>query len=119
MSKQQIIRFLLNNKPHEIDFGKHDSIKPSTTLLNYLRSYPNLKGTKEGCAEGDCGACTVVVATVNDGKLVYKAVNSCLVFLPWVHGKHVITVEGLATKNQLHPVQQQLIDLMQRTAHKL
>lgn len=111
MSKQQFIRFLLNGKPHEIDFGKHDSVKPSTTLLNYLRSHPNLKGTKEGCAEGDCGACTVVVATLNDEKLVYKAINSCLVFLPWVHGKHVITVEGLATQNQLHPVQQQLIDL--------
>lgn len=111
MSKQQIIRFLLNGKPQEIDFGKHHIFKPSTTLLNYLRAYPNLKGTKEGCAEGDCGACTVVVASLYGDKLIYKAVNSCLVFMPWVHGKHIITVEGLAIQNQLHPVQQQLIDL--------
>ena len=70
---------------------------------------------KEGCAEGDCGACTVVIAEVNDeNKLVYKVVDSCLVFLPMIHGKQLITVENLAVienkQTKLHPVQQAMLE---------
>jgi len=106
------IQFILDNKIVTVQFG--DKYNPTTTLLNYLRSLPNHKGVKEGCAEGDCGACTVVIADIIDGKIVYKAVNSCLVFLPAIHGKQVITVENLAESNgkelRLHPVQKALVE---------
>ncbi len=111
--KTNTIQFILDNKIITVDFDK-EPLKPTTTLLNYLRSLPNHKGVKEGCAEGDCGACTVVLAEQQNGKIIYKAVNSCLVFLPMIHGKQVITVENLAKRNgkevRLHPVQVALIE---------
>jgi xanthine dehydrogenase small subunit len=111
---QRTVRFVLDDKIVEIDFSKI-GLKPSMTLLNYLRSGPLHKGVKEGCAEGDCGACTIVVAEPGDkGKLIYKALDSCLVFLPMIHGKQIITVENLAlsgkTGNILHPVQQMMVE---------
>lgn len=109
------LKFVLDNKIVEIDFSEHQDFKPSVTVLNYLRGLENHKGVKEGCAEGDCGACTVVVAEKEtDGRLRYKAVDSCLMFLPALHGKQLITVENLAIhkegKTFLHPVQQAMID---------
>ncbi len=103
------INFLHNNETVSIDFEKTD-FRPSTTVLNYLRRHPQFRGTKEGCAEGDCGACTIVVAEAVGNKLKYKAVDSCLLFLPALHGKQLITVENLATDAQLHPVQQAMVD---------
>ncbi|OQA01763.1 MAG: 4-hydroxybenzoyl-CoA reductase subunit gamma [Bacteroidetes bacterium ADurb.Bin408] len=107
------IRFILDGKITEIDFEK-EGLSPTQTLLHYLRSLPGHKGTKEGCGEGDCGACTVVLGELINDKIVYKAVDSCLIFLPMVHGKQVITIENLAThktgKTILHPVQQAVID---------
>jgi len=80
---------------------------PTTTLLQWLRETRGLTGTKEGCNEGDCGACSVVVT---DDKGM-KALNACILFLPQLHGKAVRTVEGLAaTDGTLHPVQQSMID---------
>jgi xanthine dehydrogenase small subunit len=109
------IRFVLDGKIVEVDFTKDPLLKPSTTVLNYLRSLPGHKGVKEGCGEGDCGACTVVIAERNaDGKLVYKAVDSCLLFLPMIHGKQLITVENLALEKNgeklLHPVQKNMVE---------
>ncbi|MFW5708462.1 MAG: xanthine dehydrogenase small subunit [Bacteroidota bacterium] len=108
------VRFLLDGKEHTIVFDGNNPLKPSTTLLNYLRSLEGHKGVKEGCAEGDCGACTVVVATPGEkGKLKYTALDSCLVFLPMIHGKQVITVENLKDDSygpaKLHPVQDLMI----------
>ncbi|MEI7660905.1 MAG: xanthine dehydrogenase molybdopterin binding subunit [Bacteroidota bacterium] len=109
------IRFVLDGHPVEIDFPGTHGLKPTTTVLNYLRSLPGHKGVKEGCAEGDCGACTVVVAEPGQNDcLVYHTVDSCLVFLSMIHGKQLITVENLARvehgRKILHPVQQMMVE---------
>ena len=108
------IRFILDNRLVEIAFSETGKLKPTTTVLNYLRSLPGHKGVKEGCGEGDCGACTVVIATAAaDGRLVYSAIDSCLFFLPMIHGKQLITVENLAYIKEheqiLHPVQEIMV----------
>ena len=74
------------------------------------------KGTKEGCGEGDCGACTVVLARLRDGRLIYEAVNACMLLLGQVDGAELITVEDLAEGGELHPVQQAMVDNMARNA---
>jgi xanthine dehydrogenase small subunit len=84
---------------------------PTATVLNYLRYKKHLTGAKEGCAEGDCGACTVAVGEWDGGTVRYRAVNSCIQFLPMLHGKAVVTVEGLKGPNgALHPCQQAIVD---------
>ncbi|MFO1325361.1 MAG: xanthine dehydrogenase small subunit [Burkholderiales bacterium] len=103
------IRFLLNGEPVEVT-----DAAPQTTLLEYLRDHLRLTGTKEGCAEGDCGACTVVLAeptaTVSPG-LAWKPINACIRLLPSVAGRAVFTVESLkAADGSLHPVQRALVD---------
>lgn len=105
------ITFLLDGHPVEIDFSREKSIRPTTTVLNYLRSLPGHRGVKEGCAEGDCGACTVAIAEPSgDGALRYRAVDSCLLFLPMIDGKQLISVENLRSpEGTLHPVQEAMI----------
>ncbi|MDD1779766.1 xanthine dehydrogenase small subunit [Enterovibrio sp. ZSDZ35] len=100
-----MIRFLLNQNLQE-----ETNVSPNLTVLNYLREHVRKTGTKEGCGSGDCGACTVVLGEVVDGKLEYRSVNSCLTFVSALHGKQLITVEDLRTKNALHPVQQAVVD---------
>lgn len=96
------ISFHLNGSPVHLS-----DISPTTTLLDWLRETRHLSGTKEGCNEGDCGACTVMISD-EDGS---RALNGCILFLPQVQGKHVTTVEGLSSSDgQLHPVQQSMID---------
>jgi xanthine dehydrogenase small subunit len=98
------LRFCLNG-----DWVEVSGVSPTLTLLRYLRDVRGLAGTKEGCAEGDCGACTVaVVETAPSGEQVFRAVNACLVLLPMVQGKHVFTVEALkdTSSGQHHPAQE-------------
>ena len=85
-----------------------DQVSPNTTLLQFLRNELDQTGTKEGCAEGDCGACTVAILDAD--KKSYRAINSCLVLLPMVHGKEVVTVEGLQEPDDYHPVQDSLVE---------
>ncbi len=96
------VSFALNGSPVTL----HD-ISPTTTLLDWLREDRGLTGTKEGCNEGDCGACTVMISDENGS----RALNGCILFLPQVNGKRVTTVEGLgAPDGSLHPAQQAMID---------
>lgn len=101
------IRLVLNGE--RVDIA---GLPPQTTLLAWLREHRALPGTKEGCAEGDCGACTVVVAeSRGDGSLGWKPVNACIRLLPSLDGKAVFTVESLrAPGGALHPVQQALVE---------
>ncbi|WP_319518926.1 xanthine dehydrogenase small subunit [uncultured Martelella sp.] len=101
------IRFILNDR--EV---MRDRFSPSETLLDYLRLERRLTGSKEGCAEGDCGACTVLVGRLTRGRLVYETVNSCIRFTASLNATHVVTVEHLAAKDgALHPVQQAMVDM--------
>ena len=100
------IRFILNG-----DDVVLSEVAPDETLLDYLRLRRSLIGTKEGCAEGDCGACTVLVGRLFAGKLIYESVNACIRFLGSLDGCHVVTVEHLAARDgRLHPVQQAMVD---------
>ena len=98
------IEFRLNGKAVRVD-----SVSPNTTLLEWLRTN-GLTGSKEGCAEGDCGACSVAMADRDArGKRCYRAINSCLVPLPLMAGRDIITVEGVAN-GALHPVQCAMVE---------
>jgi len=100
------IRFLLGSEPIVLA-----GIDPCMTLLDYLRFKAGLVGTKEGCNEGDCGACTVVRVRSVDGVLRYEAITSCIQFMGALHGCQILTVEHLADANgALHPVQRALVD---------
>ena len=98
------VRFLLGSQPTEVELAD-----PNLTLLDYLRTSARLTGTKEGCAEGDCGACTVLIGEVHDQGLRYLPANACIVLLGMVDSKQVLTVEHLA-REEIHPVQQAMAD---------
>jgi xanthine dehydrogenase small subunit len=101
------IRFLLGRKPVEIS-----GVDPTTTVLEWLRGDAHRCGTKEGCAEGDCGACTVVLVERGaDGAPAARSVNSCIQFLPTLDGKQLLTVEDLKAEDGTpHPVQTAMVD---------
>ncbi|MDI6741085.1 MAG: FAD binding domain-containing protein, partial [Candidatus Edwardsbacteria bacterium] len=111
------ISFFLNDRAVSAD------IFPDDTALKILRARFGLTGTKEGCNEGDCGACTIAIGEMGNGstampgavltingKWEYRAYTSCLLPAARLHGKHVITIEGLAEKDRLHPIQQAMLD---------
>ena len=100
-----MIKFLLNDV--ESQFNPKD---PHGSVLDYLRETLQQKGTKEGCASGDCGACTVVMGEVVDGGMQYRAINACITPMASFHGKQLITVEHLKQGEILHPVQQTMVD---------
>ena len=100
------IRFLLGDEAVELR-----NIDSTMTVLDWLRLGKGRCGSKEGCAEGDCGACTVVIARPESGRLLYRAVNGCILFLPMLDGCQLLTVEDLkGPDGALHPVQQALVD---------
>jgi len=100
------IRFHYRGAVHEVQ-----GVQPTQTILQHLREDLHCTGTKEGCAEGDCGACTVVIGSLEGGKLELKAVNSCIQFTPTLDGKALFTVEDLQQPDgRLHPVQQALAE---------
>ena len=101
------LTFILNGKTQRVD-----NIAGDMTLLKWLRDQKSLVGSKEGCAEGDCGACTVAIVKTDDsGNLIWRSVNACIVFMGMLEGCAVITVEGLNGPNsELHPCQKALID---------
>ena len=100
------IRFLLNGE--EITLK---DVAPDLTLLDWLRLERRLRGSKEGCAEGDCGACTVLVGRLSGDEIIYDSVTACIRFVGSLHGTHVVTIEHLRGENgALHPVQQAMVD---------
>ncbi len=99
-----IVKFIYKNKIVEIE-------NPDTneTILNYVRTKLKKTGTKEGCSEGGCGACTIVIGELEKNNIKYKAINSCIAFLPSLEGKQLILVEDLIYKSELHPVQKAMV----------
>ena len=96
---------------HEDQIIEIENPNPNETLLNYIRTKLKKTGTKEGCAEGGCGACTIVLGELKNNKINYKAINSCITFLPMLQGKQLILVEDLVSKDGLlHPVQQAMVN---------
>ncbi|QHF27752.1 xanthine dehydrogenase small subunit [Pseudomonas sp. R32] len=105
-----MIQFLLNQ-----ELRSEHALDPNLTVLEYLREHLGKSGTKEGCASGDCGACTVVVGELaqnDDGRehIRYRSLNSCLTFVSSLHGKQLISVEGLKHQGKLHSVQQAMAE---------
>ncbi len=101
------VRFYLNGALKTLS-----RVSPTETVLDYIRLEARLTGTKEGCGEGDCGACSVVVCRLDDaGALAVRAINSCLAFLPSLDGAAVLTVEGLGAGEALYPVQESFVAL--------
>ena len=93
------IRILLGSEPKDVELGD-----PNTTLLDYLRYHQRLTGTKEGCAEGDCGACTVLIGELVSNKLQYRSANACIILLGMLDGKQILTVEHIATSKPISQV---------------
>ncbi|WP_191488842.1 xanthine dehydrogenase small subunit [Pseudomonas sp. FEN] len=105
-----MIQFLLNQ-----ELRREHALDPNLTVLEYLREHLGKPGTKEGCASGDCGACTVVVGELQRDdtgrdRIRYRSLNACLTFVSALHGKQLISVEDLKHQGRLHSVQQAMVD---------
>src|SRR5689334_5716397 len=100
-----MIQFILNNQDISTD------LPAGTTVLDFVRYHQNLKGTKIGCREGDCGACTILVGELNGEDIKYRSMTSCLMPLANAAGKHIVTVEGINPENgDLTAVQQAMVE---------
>jgi len=97
-----MIQFILNNE------RVHTIAHAGITLLDFIRDYQQLKGTKTGCREGDCGACSVLVGVLKNDKITYQTITACISPLGNAHGKHIVTVEGINLDKKLNIVQQAL-----------
>lgn len=102
---QPAIRFLRRGLVVE-----HRITNPMHTVLDYLRLEEKRKGTKEGCNEGDCGACTVAIGRLREGKVIYEPANACILLMGHLHGCELVTVDDLALGGKLHPVQQAMVE---------
>jgi len=102
---QSAIRFLRRGAVVE-----HRISSPVQTVLDYLRLDMRHKGTKEGCNEGDCGACTVAIGRLRGDKVVYEPANACIMLMAHLHGCELVTVDDLSLGGKLHPVQQAMVD---------
>src|SRR4030042_1548531 len=100
---ERIIKFILNDK--QITVEEH----PGLVLLDFIRNKQRLKGTKEGCREGDCGACAVLIGEYSDDGVKYRTVNSCLFPLGNTVNKHIVTIEGL-NSGSLSPIQKYFVE---------
>ena len=99
------VKFLLNDKILEIK-----NPDPNQTILNYIRTELKKTGTKEGCSEGGCGACTIVLGELVSNEIKYSSINSCISFVPSLNGKQLLIVEDLVSKDgKLHPVQEAMV----------
>ena len=105
MGQRNCIRFRYRGETVELD-----GVGPMDTLLDWLRINQRACGTKEGCNEGDCGACTVALGTLRNGAVVYEPVNACILLLGMIDGKDLVAVDDLARGGQLHPVQRAMVD---------
>ena len=99
-----MIQFILNNETIQT------AVPPGTLLVDFIRYQAHLTGTKIGCREGDCGACTVLAGSIKDSTLQYTSLTSCLTPLGNIHHKHIVTVEGLNQTEGLNPIQQAMTD---------
>ncbi len=106
MSERTTIRYLSKGEVIEVR-----DIDPMRTLLDHLRLERGRTGTKEGCNEGDCGACTVALGRYEGDRVVYRPVNACIQLLGQIDGAEVVTVEDLGKDGELHPIQQAMVDL--------
>ena len=105
MTVRNHMRFLRRGQVVELG-----AVPPMRTVLDYLRLEEKSRGTKEGCNEGDCGACTVALGSLKNGRIVYEPINACILLLAQLDGKDLVTVEDLADGARLHPVQQAMVD---------
>jgi xanthine dehydrogenase small subunit len=103
-TKRGSLRFVFRGEIVDVD-----QFKPRETLLDWLRTQARATGTKEGCGEGDCGACTVVLARPRDGGIKHRPVNACILLLGQCDGAEILTIEDLAADGALHPVQSAMV----------
>ncbi len=96
MAREIPIKFVVNGREYEM------AVSPNVTLVDFIRNELGLTGSKKGCGQGECGSCTVLM----DG----EAVNACLILAPQIHGKSVTTIEGLANRDEEHPLQTSFVE---------